>query len=303
MKFLTLSLAIAPVSMGALFSSKPASEASQLSHALLDGFDSSLHSASVQCQGNCQGGEESSPSVAPQDNGSPSSGLLSGLVRNFLQPKENAPAVADKASASATAESNHIVVDSTPVFELLYNYINAASASRQAEAPAYLQSTAAIETEAAPETASTGAINRLVAAFMDAGQPDSVATSTAENWMMAAEETPSASLAAAYAEDSIAPTAFAAQTEADVPNAEYGFDFNSWGSRVDSAAHRLVTNVEGIIVHFLPTVSPQTSLATAADLEETAARFEDSFTAATNMIQDNDEQAESGSLTHWFDYI
>ncbi|KAJ2080647.1 hypothetical protein H4R24_002928 [Coemansia sp. RSA 988] len=298
MKLLTLSLAIAPLSLGALFSSEPASEVNYLEHALFGGFNPALYSDSAQCQGDCQEDEETNP--ASQNNGSHSRGILSELIRNFLQPKENYPAGSNEAIASDISDLNHIVVDSTPVFEMLYNYIN--SASKQIEVPVYPQSTAIVDAETAPEIESSGILNRLIDEFMDADRPDSIATSIAENWIMAAEKSP-ASLAASYAEDFFAPTSFVAQSEADSPSAENVFDFNSWKNRVDSAAHRLVTNVEGIIVHFLPTASPQTPSATAAGWYEDAMHFEDNFTAVTNMIQDSDEMVESESLTHWFDYI
>ncbi|KAJ1763746.1 hypothetical protein LPJ69_002274 [Coemansia sp. RSA 1752] len=87
-------------------------------------------------------------------------------------------------------------------------------------------------------------------------------------------------------------TEFGAQLDAlDNP----GFDFNSWGDRVNNAAHRLITNVEGIIVHFLPTSAavPETN----ADI-----RVEE-FTATNYINADIEENVESASIAHWFDFM
>lgn len=55
--------------------------------------------------------------------------------------------------------------------------------------------------------------------------------------------------------------------------AEESFDFNSWGQRVDNAAHKLVSNVGAVIVQFLPTTTAPLSSA----MEE-----EEASSSATN---------------------
>ncbi|KAJ2611757.1 hypothetical protein H4S08_003007 [Coemansia sp. RSA 1365] len=270
MKFLTLSLAIAPVSLGVLFSSEPVIEISQPEYPLFNRLNLALRPAGVQCQSNCEGDEDVNSAVASLDDGRDKGGILSELIRNFLQDKESTPVVAEAAAAADIAESNHIVVDSTPLFELLYNYINDDSVSSQTEESLYSQSISDIDTE---------------------------------EWMMASDEAPSENLeSTAYVKDFLAPTPFIAKTSADASVIEYGFDFNSWEDRVDRAAHRLVSNVEGLIVQFLPTISSRIPLATAVDLDDVAACFDKSFTATTNMIEENDKAIDNNNLAHWFDY-
>ncbi|KAJ2450777.1 hypothetical protein EV183_004064 [Coemansia sp. RSA 2336] len=155
----------------------------------------------------------------------------------------------------------------TPVIELIYNYINVDSASE--EDAAVVQPTAAAE---------QGPINRLVAAFMGPGS-----------------DMPASSVG--VEED------YPASAESSQPNA---FDFNSWGDRVSSAANRLVKNVEGIVVQFMPTASasPADNGAFLADNEVSLADDEasladvDQVTAATNFMS-----AESSNPVNWYDFI
>ncbi|PIA13648.1 hypothetical protein COEREDRAFT_89401 [Coemansia reversa NRRL 1564] len=271
MKLLTLSLAIVQVSLGALFSSEPVDEISQQEYPLLDRLNLALRPAGAQCQSNCEGGKNDNFDVASLNGGSGISDILSEFIRNFLQDKESTPVVAEEAVDADIVDSNHIIVDSTPLFELLYSYINDGTASSQTEKSVYSQSISAID---------------------------------AESWMMASEKAASENLeATTYLKDFLAPTPSIAQSSADASITEYNFDFNSWGDRVDRAAHRLVSNVEGLIVHFLPTISSQIPLATAVDLDEVATRFDESFTATTNMIEENHKVIENDSIAHWFAYI
>ncbi|KAJ2385523.1 hypothetical protein H4S02_004285 [Coemansia sp. RSA 2611] len=110
--------------------------------------------------------------------------------------------------------------------------------------------------EGAAEPLQTSApVNRLVAAFMD-----NAATAAPES----------------------------ASEASDVE----GFDFNSWGDRVNSAARRLAANVEGVVVHFLSTAESE------PESEPTEAQL-DEFTAATSFAS---VEAET-SPTHWYDFF
>ncbi|KAJ2817045.1 hypothetical protein IWW50_006295 [Coemansia erecta] len=208
---------------------------------------------------------------------------MHALVREFM---------GTEAPSSSVDSPNHILLEATPVIELLYNYMNPASAEEVFEAP---------QSKVSEVSADQGPINRLVAAFMNS-DVEVAATAAPED---------------VYE--------YAAQSET---LNEAMFDFNSWGDRVDSAAHRLVNNVEGIIVHFLPTssvaaetgviaaetdviaadtgaIAVETDATVAPETDTVDARVED-ITAATNNIGFNvgidAEEAESSSA-HWYEFL
>ncbi|KAJ2648496.1 hypothetical protein IWW40_003912 [Coemansia sp. RSA 1250] len=154
---------------------------------------------------------------------------------------------------ASSTELNHVFNQPTPVIELIYNYINPDTASEK-EVPMSQPTMASAEQEEGP-------INRLMAAFIGPNTGYTPASSVdAEN-----EQHP-------------------VSVESKQLNG-LEFDFNSWGDRVSSAANRLVKNVEGIVVQFLPASS-----ASLADIDEA--------TAATNFIE-----AESSNPANWYDFI
>ncbi|KAJ2481675.1 hypothetical protein IWW56_001586 [Coemansia sp. RSA 2131] len=294
----------------------------------------------IQCQGECLG-ESGSQVVAPQSESPAAPDATSARIRDFVEIEV------------VTPSDNHILVDSTPIIELINGYIN--NPRRRIED---------MFEEAEQASAEQGPLNHLVSAFMNNGRLElmagpetsydalsadtvvpeidndeqsvasvvpetdydvmSMATAAPETDYdvlsvdSAAPETTYDALSAAtavpestyvkqsvatevpetvYGEMSLATeapeTSYGAQLDAlDEP----GFDFNSWGDRVNNVAHRLVTNVEGIIVHFLPTSSVVLETSANVHVEE--------FTAATNYINaETDEDAESSSITHWFDFM
>ncbi|KAJ2160819.1 hypothetical protein GGF46_001949 [Coemansia sp. RSA 552] len=177
---------------------------------------------------------------------------LSALIRDVL------------GNDVSSSVDNHINLAGTPVAEMLYNYLNPANAEPASDYDAPADSPA--------DTRAGGPINHIVSAFLKPASSPS--------------DQPSANEAAeAIARDEN-------DRESDAPDdaeANDEFDVNSWVDRVDSAAHRLVTNVEGIIVQFLPT-----SAEAVESVEELA--------AATNLAEkQQEEEEEVPSLTHWYD--
>ncbi|KAJ2121580.1 hypothetical protein IW147_004114 [Coemansia sp. RSA 720] len=308
----------------------------------------------IQCQGECLG-ESGSQVVAPQSESPAAPDATSARIRDFVEIEV------------VTPSDNHILVDSTPIIELINGYIN--NPRRRIED---------MFEEAEQASAEQGPLNHLVSAFMNNGRlelmagpetsydalsADTVVPETTYDALSADTVVPEIdndeqsvasvvpetdydvmSMATAAPEtdydvlsvDSAAPetTYYALSAATAVPESTYvkqsvatevpetvysemslateapetsygaqldaldepGFDFNSWGDRVNNVAHRLVTNVEGIIVHFLPTSSVALETSANVHVEE--------FTAATNYINaETDEDAESSSITHWFDFM
>ncbi|KAJ2499937.1 hypothetical protein GGH96_003120 [Coemansia sp. RSA 1972] len=327
MKIAVLSLALATTVMGEFSLFAPASS-----------------SYGIQCQGECLG-ESGSQVVAPQSESPAFPDATSAKIRDFVEIEV------------VTPSDNHILLEGTPIIELINGYIN--NPRRRIED---------MFEEAPQASAEQGPLNRLVSAFMNNGRQalmagpetsydalsvntvvpeidydvqsvaavvpessydvqstDTVAPETDYNVLSVATAVPESTYVKQSVASEMPETLYSEMSLAsEVPETVYGaiplateapetsfgaqldaldttgFDFNSWGDRVNNVAHRLVTNVEGIIVHFLPTVSvaPETS----ADI-----RVEE-FTAATNYINaeiDNDieDDVESTSITHWFDFM
>ncbi|KAJ1855015.1 hypothetical protein LPJ73_002387 [Coemansia sp. RSA 2703] len=133
------------------------------------------------------------------------------------------------------SESNHLVIYNTPVFEMLYNFMGLAD-EKVPESAVSIESAASPES-ATVELASASEEPTHVNRFVEA-QTSTVALDSNEN----------------------------AQVEDDAPV----FDFNSWGERVDNAAHRLVSNVGNVVINFLseseinrasPTLAPDNEYA------------------------------------------
>ncbi|KAJ2850527.1 hypothetical protein IWW36_001845 [Coemansia brasiliensis] len=218
------------------------------------------NSAGVQCQGDCQGEE----SVAPQLDGSAVPGAIHAFMREFMGTDVPAPL------ASPSTEYNRDFNQPTPVIELIYNYINPNTASEE-ETPIAQQTLASAEQEEGP-------INRLVAAFIN----------------------PSTDyLPGSAIEDAQDNKQYPAQVQSQGSKI-LEFDFNSWGDRVSSAANRLVKNVEGIVVQFMPTPSSSVAWANSEKAESAILADVDEETAATNFIE---VEAESSNPAHWYDFI
>ncbi|KAJ2218370.1 hypothetical protein IW143_003159 [Coemansia sp. RSA 520] len=293
----------------------------------------------IQCQGECLG-ETGSQVVAPQSESPAFPDATSAKIHDFVEIEV------------VTPSDNHILVEGTPIIELINGYIN--NPRRRIED---------MFEEASQASNKQGLLKHLVSAFMNDDRPalmagpetsydalsvdtvvpeidydeqsvdtvvpeatydalsvDTVIPEATYDALSVATAAPEAD----YDEQSVATvvpeSTYVKQSVASkVPETVYGsmslateapetelgaqldaldnpgFDFNSWGDRVNNAAHRLITNVEGIIVHFLPTSAavPETN----ADI-----RVEE-FTATNYINADIEENVESASIAHWFDFM
>ncbi|KAJ2140542.1 hypothetical protein IW136_002558 [Coemansia sp. RSA 678] len=277
----------------------------------------------IQCQGECLGEGQV---VAPQSESPAFPDATSARIHDFVEVEV------------VTPSDNHILVEGTPIIELINGYIN--NPRRHVEDMF----------EEAPQASNgQGLLKHMVSAFMnddrralmagpetsydalsvdtvvpeidyDEQSVDTVVPEATYDALSVATAAPEAD----YDEQSVATVApeayyneqpvatvvpestYVKQSVAtEAPETEYGaqlnaldepgFDFNSWGDRVNNAAHRLITNVEGIIVQFLPTSAavPETNV----DI-----RVEE-FTATNHINADIEEDAESSSITQWFDFM
>ncbi|KAJ2149402.1 hypothetical protein IW142_000129 [Coemansia sp. RSA 564] len=322
MKISVLSLALATTVMGEFSLFAPVSS-----------------SYDIQCQGECLG-ETGSQVVAPQSESPAFPDATSAKIHDFVEIEV------------VTPSDNHILVEGTPIIELINGYIN--NPRRRIED---------MFEEASQASNKQGLLKHLVSAFMNDDRPalmagpetsydalsvdtvvpeidydeqsvdtvvpeatydalsvDTVIPEATYDALSVATAAPEAD----YDEQSVATvvpeSTYVKQSVASkVPETVYGsmslateapetelgaqldaldnpgFDFNSWGDRVNNAAHRLITNVEGIIVHFLPTSAavPETN----ADI-----RVEE-FTATNYINADIEEDVESASIAHWFDFM
>ncbi|KAJ2276987.1 hypothetical protein GGH14_003390 [Coemansia sp. RSA 370] len=322
MKISVLSLALATTVMGEFSLFAPVSS-----------------SYDIQCQGECLG-ETGSQVVAPQSESPAFPDATSAKIHDFVEIEV------------VTPSDNHILVEGTPIIELINGYIN--NPRRRIED---------MFEEASQASNKQGLLKHLVSAFMNDDRPalmagpetsydalsvdtvvpeidydeqsvdtvvpeatydalsvDTVIPEATYDALSVATAAPEAD----YDEQSVATvvpeSTYVKQSVASkVPETVYGsmslateapetelgaqldaldnpgFDFNSWGDRVNNAAHRLITNVEGIIVHFLPTSAavPETN----ADI-----RVEE-FTATNYINADIEENVESASIAHWFDFM
>ncbi|KAJ2839543.1 hypothetical protein J3B01_000610 [Coemansia erecta] len=293
----------------------------------------------IQCQGECLG-ESGSQAVEPQSESPAFPDATSAKIHDFVEIEV------------VTPSDNHILVEGTPIIELINGYIN--NPRRRIEDMF----------EEAPQASNKqGLLKHLVSAFMNDDRPalmaepetsyealsvdtvvpeidydalsvdtvvpeatydaqsvDTVVPKAKYDALSVATAAPEAdydeqSVAtvvpeSTYVKQSVASevpeTVYGSMSLAtEAPETEFGaqldaldnpgFDFNSWGDRVNNAAHRLITNVEGIIVHFLPTSAavPETN----ADI-----RVEE-FTATNYINADIEEDVESASIAHWFDFM
>ncbi|KAJ2174022.1 hypothetical protein GGH16_001528 [Coemansia sp. RSA 560] len=322
MKISVLSLALATTVMGEFSLFAPVSS-----------------SYDIQCQGECLG-ETGSQVVAPQSESPAFPDATSAKIHDFVEIEV------------VTPSDNHILVEGTPIIELINGYIN--NPRRRIED---------MFEEASQASNKQGLLKHLVSAFMNDDRPalmagpetsydalsvdtvvpeidydeqsvdtvvpeatydalsvDTVIPEATYDALSVATAAPEAdydeqSVAtvvpeSTYVKQSVASkvpeTVYGSMSLAtEAPETEFGaqldaldnpgFDFNSWGDRVNNAAHRLITNVEGIIVHFLPTSAavPETN----ADI-----RVEE-FTATNYINADIEENVESASIAHWFDFM
>ncbi|KAJ2134029.1 hypothetical protein IW139_003457 [Coemansia sp. RSA 353] len=322
MKIAVLSLALATTVMGEFSLFAPVSS-----------------SYDIQCQGECLG-ESGSQVVAPQSESPAFPDATSAKIHDFVEIEV------------VTPSDNHILVEGTPIIELINGYIN--NPRRRIEDMF----------EEAPQASNEqGLLKHLVSAFMNDDRPalmagsetsydalsvdtvvpeidydeqsvdtvvpeatydalsvDTVVPEATYDALSVATAAPEADYdeqavatvvpESTYVKQSVASelpeTVYGSMSLAtEAPETEFGaqldaldnpgFDFNSWGDRVNNAAHRLITNVEGIIVHFLPTSAavPETN----ADI-----RVEE-FTATNYINADIEENVESASIAHWFDFM
>ncbi|KAJ1793581.1 hypothetical protein LPJ62_000120 [Coemansia sp. RSA 2167] len=308
MKIAVLSLALATTVMGEFSLFAPVSS-----------------SYDIQCQGECLG-ESGSQVVAPQSESPAFPDATSAKIHDFVEIEV------------VTPSDNHILVEGTPIIELINGYIN--NPRRRIEDMF----------EEAPQASNEqGLLKHLVSAFMNDDRPAlmagpetsydalsvdtvvpeatydalsvdtvvpkakydarSVATAAPEadyNEQPVATVVPESTYVKQSVASEVPETVYGSMSLAtEAPETEFGaqldaldnpgFDFNSWGDRVNNAAHRLITNVEGIIVHFLPTSAavPETN----ADI-----RVEE-FTATNYINADIEENVESASIAHWFDFM
>ncbi|KAI8319738.1 hypothetical protein GQ54DRAFT_319687 [Martensiomyces pterosporus] len=194
-------------------------------------------SASLQCQGNCQGDDQAS-----QD-------AVGGLGR-VIREQFNTGISAENSDAPAT---NTLSADqSTPVIEMIYNYIlpQDQGASAASSAP-----TLASWLDAAADAA-TGSFASAESTSL-----------TQRNTIWQASQTLS-TVDVAYS-----------QKSSEIGAAVGEFDVSSWGNRIDSAAHKLASNIGGIIINF----------------QHTSAEPEDSSIIPVGRIE-NESAAHSG----WF---
>ncbi|KAJ2468262.1 hypothetical protein EV174_006324 [Coemansia sp. RSA 2320] len=98
----------------------------------------------------------------------------------------------------------------------------------------------------------------------------------ASGWLFAADNVQTASNAvdsSAYPLFDIATSSAVAAPQAYEDSEsvqDFGLNINSWGQRIDSAAHRLASNVGGIIVQFIPSTAQAMSLFGNEDVPEAA---------------------------------
>ncbi|KAJ2449111.1 hypothetical protein GGF42_004877 [Coemansia sp. RSA 2424] len=191
-----------------------------------------MQSASPQCQGDCQGsgGEVTAVSVEePQQTQSVNQ--ISVLIREFVHPFQQ---VMQSASIVAAQE--------TPAIEMIYNYLNSPASFASPAAPSSTPSLVnRVEAEELSETAAPGWWFASVAA----ASKSAMGSSTPYSPAFAAI----ASTAAPQANE---------EEVGEMDNASVqssGFDYNSWGQRIDNAALKLASNVEGIIVEFVPSAA------------------------------------------------
>ncbi|KAJ2747793.1 hypothetical protein GGI20_000263 [Coemansia sp. BCRC 34301] len=230
MKLSILTLAavsVAPASLAAAISSVQHEEYETIG--FLNNFVASLaqmQTVSPQCQGDCQGssGEVTAVSIEePQQSASVNQ--ISVLIREFVQPFQQA-----MQSASIAQE--------TPAFDMIYGYLNAATSP----SPVALLPTPSL-------------VNRVeTREFLETAAPGW--------WFAHAAVASESAVSSAPYSPAIASSA-ASQADKDVEEVDNasvqgsGFDYNSWGQRIDRAAFKLASNVEGIIIGFVPSATVQ----------------------------------------------
>ncbi|KAJ2882478.1 hypothetical protein IWW38_005655, partial [Coemansia aciculifera] len=218
-------ISAAPASLAAAISSVEQEEYETIG--FLNNFVASfvhMQSVSSQCQGSeCQGsGAEVTAASADEP---PSANQISILIREFVHPfQQGVP------SASIDA------VQDTPAIEMIYEYLNAQ--------PTLLASSAAVDAASSP---SPSLVNRVEAEELSE-------TAVAPRWWFAhaaatssAPYAPAATLQASNVVDEVDDSNASVQSKS--------FDFDSWGKRIDNAALRLASNIDGIIVDFMPSVA------------------------------------------------
>ncbi|KAJ2823475.1 hypothetical protein FBU31_004266 [Coemansia sp. 'formosensis'] len=229
MKMFILSLvtiAVAPASLAAAISSVQQEEYQTIG--FLNNFVASLthmQSASPQCQGDCQGSGSEATAVSAQELLQPASiNQISVLIREFVHPFQQAAASAKFAAALGT-----------PAIDMVYNYLNTPTFANPASS-----------------SPTPSLVNRLEASEL-------TATAVPAGWWFAPASKSAVSSSAPYypVADISTFTASPLAEEEEVEENESvqsvsGFDYNSWGQRMDNAAIKMVRNVEGIIFEFVP---------------------------------------------------
>ncbi|KAJ1822618.1 hypothetical protein GGH91_001389 [Coemansia sp. RSA 2671] len=218
-----LTIAVAPASLAAVISSAQQEEYQTIG--FLNNFVAPLahlQSASPQCQGDCLGSEAAAAS-AEEPQQSASVNQISKLIREFVQPFQQPVAPANFAAALGT-----------PALDMVYNYLNTptfASPAASSPTPSLVNR---LEAKELSEVA-------VPAGWWFAPASESVATSSVPYYPFAAAFT-----AAPQVDEE------GEVEEVESVQSASGFDYSSWGQRMDNAAIKLARNVEGIIFEFVP---------------------------------------------------
>ncbi|KAI9503100.1 hypothetical protein GGI25_001970 [Coemansia spiralis] len=158
----------------------------------------------------------------------------------------------------------HIIVQNTPIVEMIYNYMNPEDTGASVLGKVEMQASDASQEEFPSSAillpASTVTVTVTVT---ESGDEQSESTSVASS----AEKEPLLAATAAANRPDVPPAAKAFEIVAPAASADedVDFDYKSWSSRIDAAAHKLASNVGGIIVSFLPNISPTGEAAIAEE--------------------------------------
>ncbi|KAJ2490708.1 hypothetical protein IWW37_002910 [Coemansia sp. RSA 2050] len=214
-----LTIAVAPASLAAAISSAQQEEYQTIG--LFNNFVAPFarsQSASPQCQGDCQGSEAGAVASAEEPLQSASVNQISMLIREFVHPFQQAAVPARFAAALGT-----------PAIDMVYNYLNT-------------------PTFGSPATSSSAPllVNRLEAKELSG-------TAVPASWWFAPASESAATSSVPYSPFA-APQVGEEEEVEEVESVQSasGFDYSSWGQRVDNAAIKLARNVEGIIFEFVP---------------------------------------------------